>query len=104
MGYKVVYCQFRAEPRGLVADRDLLLLARLRLEPDGSLVVPLSSTDHIAKPEVPGFVRAHFVCGGYIIRPTPRDKVFQVSFLGAVDLMGWIPSFIMSLIAWKQAE
>mmetsp|Transcript_49813 Transcript_49813/g.115653 ORF Transcript_49813/g.115653 Transcript_49813/m.115653 type:complete len:335 (-) Transcript_49813:200-1204(-) len=102
--YRISYFQVASPVRGFVSDRDVLLIGRFRFEDDGTLLVPLVSTTHKAKPEDPNFVRLNFLCGGYIVRKTGENDVYQVSFMGAVDVMGWVPTFIKNLAAWKQAQ
>jgi len=101
--YRVSYLRFKSPMPGLVSKRDVLIMGRFRFQADGTLILSMkSTTDDRGKPEVPEFVRLNFIRGGYIIRTTGKDT-YQVSFMGSVDPMGWVPQFIKGSVCWRQA-
>lgn len=88
----------------IVQKRDLCLLGRTSLEESGAILVALHSIDHPDAPETSEFVRCEFICGGYILRPIPssNNNAWQIIWTGKVNPRGWIPSWVVGLVAWKQ--
>lgn len=100
--YRIAFFRFKS-PLAIIANRELIVLARLLVNSDGSVVVSLSNVEHhpAALPSE-GSIRMRMACGGYILRPTPKVGVLQVTFVGALDPQGWIPGWVKDIVAWKQ--
>mmetsp|Transcript_66508 Transcript_66508/g.185409 ORF Transcript_66508/g.185409 Transcript_66508/m.185409 type:complete len:192 (+) Transcript_66508:580-1155(+) len=99
--YQIMYLQIRS-PAPFVSNRDIVLLGRLRLEENGSVLFSVRSTEYHHLPERPDFVRADFRQGGYIVRPTADPEIIQVTFAGFVDVKGWLPDWVKSFVMWEQ--
>jgi hypothetical protein len=100
--YRVSYTQLESPSPLIIARRDILLIGRVRFEPDGGALLQIQSIADPEYPETAGFVRADMIYGGYIIRPTSKPDVFLITWTGVVNPNGWIPSWVANAVAWKQ--
>lgn len=99
--YKYSLVQIKA-PAPILSNRELLVVGRTRYMEDGSVIVSCKSVELPELPVVPGFVRAKFLDGGYVIRPAGEDD-YLVTWTGCVDPCGFIPTFVANLTMKRQA-
>jgi len=92
-------------PIAFITPRELVLEGRLRFEGDGALLISIRSVESPDAPMSDEYVRAKFVEGGYIIRPSPGSLTdFSVTWTGCVDPSGWIPARVANLVAVRQGQ
>ena len=83
------------------ADRELVLLNRLRLDRIRKyLVVDVYSIDYGAVPVEKGNVRAHMYCGETKVRPAGEGRT-EVDLILFVDPKGFIPAWMVNLFQKK---
>jgi hypothetical protein len=82
------------------ADRELLLMNRLRLDPVRKyLVVEVYSVESVGDEKIPvakGNVRAHMYCGETMIRPG-REGNTEVEMILFIDPKGFIPAWLVNI-------
>lgn len=100
--YRYTYCQIKA-PAIIISDRDMVSCGRIRWEQDGGIVVCLESVDLPGYEEGGRFVRARWIAGGYVLRPTADKATFRVTWAGCVDPGGYLPTWVVNWTAVRQA-
>mmetsp|Transcript_72522 Transcript_72522/g.222072 ORF Transcript_72522/g.222072 Transcript_72522/m.222072 type:complete len:333 (-) Transcript_72522:36-1034(-) len=102
--YKVTQLFIKAPPLGFISPREIVLIARMGMQPDGSLVIAVQSVDIPELPVRPGFVRCNFIEGGYVFRPLDDSNTnFRVTWTGCVDPCGSLPQWVANIVAPRQA-
>jgi len=99
--YGISYVRI-AKATALTQKRDLCLIGRTYFDDRGGILVAMQSVDHCDAPVTDEYVRCNFIVGGYILRPIPNSTKWRIIWTGIVDPKGWIPSWVVNLVAWKQ--
>ncbi|XP_065844791.1 steroidogenic acute regulatory protein, mitochondrial-like [Oscarella lobularis] len=95
--YKTVYWAVKFPPP--CSNRDVVQHIKIKVDGDATMIL-YKHTTHPAMPEQPGIVRSETIFSGTIIRPDPNDaNSSTISILFQVDLKGWIPAFVINILA-----
>jgi len=90
----------------LVSNRDFCYLEARRHYEDGTKILACFSIEDPECPEIEGNVRGHIFYSGWVLKPfnPPKEEIQKdgssewcdASFLGQIDLKGWIPTFVIN--------
>jgi hypothetical protein len=100
--HHIYYANFKVGP--MLSDRDFVWWCLDANLPDGSYVSTGKSILTKDCPDVSGRVRGEIRASGYVVQPVKDDpKSSKVTYVVQTDPRGWLPTWIVNIVAASQA-
>lgn len=98
----VAHAKFRTPPG--ISNRDFCFYNYFSMPDEHTAVSVAWSIQDPACPSSDDFVRGEILVSGYIARDLPNGEGCELTYVVQVDLKGWLPAWVLNLVAADQAD